>query len=160
MSFPYTVIRDTREKKNHGWTWNARKGVCAGTVERKLDTGDYSLEGFEDILTIERKGSVSEWAQNVTQKRFKNELLRLDKIKYPWIMLEFTVTDVLRYPVGSGLPKNRMRYIKLRGPAILRMTVEMMFQHRARIIFCGDNGREITSSIFKRMIEHADRIKA
>ncbi len=156
MPLPYTVIRDTREKQNHGWIWNPRKDLCTGTVMRKLDTGDYTLDGFEDVLAIERKGSVAEWAQNVTQKRFKKELQRLDKIKYPWILLEFSIDDVLRYPAGSGMPKNKMLYIRLRGPAIMRMTVEMMFQHRARILFCGDNGRDIASSIFKRMIESVD----
>lgn len=159
MSFPYVVVRDTREKENQGWSWNKSK-YCAGTVTRKLDTGDYTLEvdGVEmsDYLTIERKGSISEWAKNVTEARFERELERLDGIQHPWILLEFNMTDVLNYPVGSGIPQSKWRYLKFRGPFILKKMTEMMRDHRVNIVLCGANGKEVASNIFKRIIEHAD----
>lgn len=154
MSSPYVVVRDTREKDNKGWTWKKSK-YCAGTVTRKLDTGDYTLEGMEGYLSIERKGSISEWAKNVTEARFEDELQRLDGIKHPWILLEFNMTDVLNYPVGSGIPKSKWRYLKFRGSFILKKMTEMMCDHRVHIILCGANGKEVASNIFKRVIEHA-----
>jgi len=160
MPFPYVVVRDTREKDNQGWTWNKSK-YCVGTVTRKLDTGDYTIEVdgqcMSDYLTIERKGSISEWAQNVTEARFERELERLDGIQHPWILLEFNMTDVLNYPVGSGIPKSKWRYLKFRGPFILKKMTEMMLDHRVNIVLCGNNGKEVASNIFKRIIEHADR---
>ena len=155
----YVVVRDTREKENQGWTWNKSK-YCAGTVTRKLDTGDYTLEldgkCMSNYVTIERKGSISEWAKNVTEARFERELERLDGIQYPWILLEFNMTDVLNYPVGSGIPKSKWRFLKFRGPFILKKMTEMMCNHRVRIILRGANGKEVASNIFKRVIEHAD----
>jgi ERCC4-type nuclease len=155
MPFPYVVIRDTREKENQGWSWSKSK-YCAGTETRTLDTGDYSLEGMENYLAIERKGSISEWAKNVTEARFERELERLDGIQHPWILLEFNMTDVLNYPVGSGIPKNKWRWLKFRGPFILKKMTEMMRDHRVNIVLCGANGKEVASNIFKRVIEHAD----
>jgi hypothetical protein len=160
MPFPYVVVRDTREKTDQGWTWNKSK-YCAGTVTRKLDTGDYTVEidgvCMSEYLTVERKGSISEWAKNVTEARFERELERLDGIQHPWILLEFNMTDVLNYPVGSGIPKAKWRYLKFRGPFILKKMTEMMRDHRVNLFLCGANGKEVASNIFKRVIEHADR---
>ena len=153
MTPQYTVLRDTREKVDQGWQWRKSK-YCLGTETRKLDTGDYTLEGLEDYLTIERKGSISEWCKNVTGARFEKELIRLDTIQHPWILLEFNMTDVLNYPVGSGIPKHKWRYLKFRGSFILKKMTEMMRDHRARIILCGGNGKDVASNIFKRTIEH------
>jgi ERCC4-type nuclease len=158
MASPYVVLRDTREKVDQGWTWRKSK-YCAGTVSRKLDTGDYSIEVdgacLSDYVVVERKGSISEWAKNVTEARFERELVRMDGIQYPWILLEFNMTDVLNYPVGSGIPRAKWRYLKFRGPFILKKMTEMMRDHpRVNIILCGANGKEVASNIFKRMAEH------
>jgi len=159
MPFPYVVVRDTREKDKQGWIWNKSK-YCAGTVTRKLDTGDYTIEMdgvcMSSYVTIERKGSISEWAKNVTEARFERELERLDDIQYAWILLEFNMTDVLNYPVGSGIPKCKWRYLKFRGSFILKKMTEMIRDHRVKIILCGANGKEVASNIFKRVVEHAD----
>ena len=58
----FTVIRDTREKKGHGW-WFDESSHCTGTEVKKLDVGDYSIKGREEIVCIERKESVSEIAK-------------------------------------------------------------------------------------------------
>ena len=159
MPFPYVVVRDTREKDGQGWTWKKSK-YCAGMAKRKLDTGDYTLEVdgvcVSEYLTIERKGSISEWAKNVTEARFERELIRLDGIQHPWILLEFNMTDVLNYPVGSGIPKSRWRYLKFHGPFILKKMTEMMRDHRVNIVLCGANGKEVAFNIFKRTVEYAD----
>ena len=40
----FTIIRDTREKKGHGW-WFDESSHCTGTEVKKLDVGDYSIKG-------------------------------------------------------------------------------------------------------------------
>ena len=72
-SKPFTIIKDTREQD--GYTFessSSRYHTCNGMISRKLDTGDYSIEGLEDKLCIERKASVVEFANNVghAQVRF------------------------------------------------------------------------------------------
>ena len=52
------IIIDTREQKP--WEFPGHT-----TAVQKLDTGDYSVEGLEDILCIERKQNTSEFAKNI-----------------------------------------------------------------------------------------------
>ena len=60
----YKVIKDTREQDGYTFeSFTGRYTSCKGMVVKKLDTGDYSLEGLEDKLCIERKGRVSELAK-------------------------------------------------------------------------------------------------
>lgn len=91
------------------------KDLCQGSIVKKLDTGDYSMEGYEDILCIERKRTVSEIAQNITQDRFKNELCRMSDYKYKFIIYEFDWLDVLNFPYNSNLPKSLIKRIRTRG---------------------------------------------
>ena len=51
---PFKIIKDTREQE--GYTFqpsSSRYHKCEGMVVRKLDTGDYSLEGLEDKVCVE-----------------------------------------------------------------------------------------------------------
>ena len=69
---PFTVIKDTREQD--GWTFerfDTRYHTCTGMVLQKLETGDYSLKGMENIFCIERKGSVAELAQNLGKDKYR-----------------------------------------------------------------------------------------
>ena len=71
----------------------------------KLDTGDYSVAGLEEVLCIERKKSVSEIANNIVEKRYKDWTKRMSKYKYKFLMLEFDLDDVYRYPRIHDVPK-------------------------------------------------------
>jgi len=148
----YLVIRDTREKIRNGWIWKPSK-YCLGTHEGTLQTGDYTIQGYHKLLTIERKGSISEWAQNITQARVERELERMEEIRFPFVLLEFTMTDIMNYPIGSDVPKKLWPRLKVRGSYILKRTIEFEMQYRTKIIFCGGSGKEIASSIFKRTVE-------
>ena len=77
-STDFTIIIDTREQQP--WTFNNHT-----VANRKLDTGDYSIEGLENILCIERKKSASEFANNIVESRFKDVLMRMNQLKYSFI---------------------------------------------------------------------------
>ena len=64
-----TIIIDSREQKK--WPFQNVKVETA-----KLDTGDYSLKGYEDRITIERKSKV-DLIKTVThdRERFKREFV-------------------------------------------------------------------------------------
>ena len=54
----YKVIKDTREQDGYTFeSFTGRYTSCKGMVVKKLDTGDYSLEGLEDRLCIEKRKS-------------------------------------------------------------------------------------------------------
>ena len=65
----YKVIKDTREQD--GWFFSPYD-KCSGMEVGTLNTGDYTLEGFEDVVCIERKASVSEVAMNLRKKKKLN----------------------------------------------------------------------------------------
>ena len=149
---PYTIVKDSREKAGHGW--NFRKSEhCSGQITTMLATGDYTILGLEDVFTIERKGTVREFAQNVTEKRFDAELQRLDLITYPFVVLEFTMDDLLKYPVGSGIPAYKWKYLVIKGPQILKLMLEFEIKYRTKFILAGEHGQAVATSIFKRVME-------
>lgn len=149
---PFTIIVDTREQT----PWEFPEFSVAN---RKLDTGDYSIEGLEKIFTIERKRSVSEIAGNITEKRFVNELERMVEFRHKFILMEFTLNNLLDYPVGSTVPRRLWNSLKITGKYLLKTLTEMSIKYNVHIIYCGnkDNAEEMALSIMKRMAEFYGR---
>jgi len=150
MTDKYTVIQDTREQE--GWFFT-KTSACDGMVRKKLDTGDYSLKGYEEILAIERKGKISEFAKNIVENRFEKELQRLEEFEYPFILLEFDMRDVLEYPRSSKIPNSKRRLTKVTGGFILKRIIELQIKYKTKIILCGEEGWKVALSIFKRVVE-------
>ena len=119
----------------------------------KLPTGDYTIQGFEKILTIERKQSTSEFSQNILEARFDRELVRLEAFKYPFIILEFTMDDILDYPKGSGIPIRLWPKLRINSWKLLKTLMEYELKYKTKIILAGKNGKEVAASIFKRVVE-------
>lgn len=156
---PYTVVKDTREQ--NGFTFERSTGkhmVCKGMVVRKLDTGDYSILGLEDKLCIERKASVSEIAINLgkDKRRFLDEIERMKDFEFKFIILEFSLEDVLNFPEGSNIPEEKWDSIVISNKYILKMLVEFQMYDNIHVIFCGDrkNAKLMTNSILKRVNEY------
>jgi len=142
---------DTREQT----PWEIRSEKISDVRVRKLDTGDYTVLGLEDKLCIERKKSVSEVATNVTEKRFERELERMEAYPHSFLILEFSIDDVMAYPVGSNIPKSKWRKIRVRGPFIMKRLEEIMVRHNVTVVFCGDvdNAQMVGIGIMKRVYE-------
>lgn len=94
-----TAIIDTREQLPLDLRW--RSGECLKSIRRKLDTGDYSIEGFEDRLTVERK-SVPDLVGCIGKgrDRFERELERMLKIPSRCVVVEghWADLEVGNYP--------------------------------------------------------------
>jgi predicted DNA-binding protein len=154
----YTVIKDTREQD--GYTFEAFTGrytSCKGMIVEKLDTGDYSLEGLEDRLCIERKGRISELAINLgkDKARFMREIERMKEFEFRFLVLEFSLDDVLKFPEGADIPERNMSKVKITGKYILKMLIEIQMNHNIPIYFCDNkrNAKYLINSIFKRVNE-------
>lgn len=146
----YLVVRDTREQQ--GWTF-ASSPYCDGTVLKALKTGDYSLVGLEDRFVVERKKSVSEFAKNMLEPRFEREMARLEGFAHAYILCEFTLDDVQRWPLGSGLPPKVARTIKITKYFILKRLMDFHVQYKTKFIFAGIHGEAVMASLFKRINE-------
>lgn len=149
----YAVIRDSREKEGMGW-WFSKDDYCQGTVCRKLDTADYSIENFETKFAIDRKGQVSEFATNLSDPRFYRELERFDTFKRGWIFNEFYLDDIMIWPATSGIPKRQLQYVKTTPKYLIMKLNEIQVKFNVSVLFVGSYGKEVASSMFKRWVEH------
>lgn len=157
-SKPFTIIKDTREQE--GYTFessSSRYHTCYGMVDQKLDTGDYSILGMEDKLCIERKASAVELANNVghDQTRFLKEIERMKSFPYKFLILEFSLSDLMDYPNGTNIPEEDWSKLKVTNKFMLKMIMEFQLYHDIHVIFCDSkkNAKWAVLSIIKRVNE-------
>lgn len=142
----FTIIIDTREQ--HPWEF-----ADHAISKHKLDTGDYSIQGLENILCIERKNGVAEIANNIVEPRFKDVIERMKTFKHAFILVECDYEQLMTYPVGSNVPERLWSNMKLSPGFILKFLIELSVHHNIHVIFCGNpNWAEKTAlSIMKRI---------
>ena len=84
-----TIIVDSREILRYHFPCPSRVAT--------LKTGDYSAEGLEDLLCIERKalpdllGCIGK-----SRDRFERELERMRSFRYPFLLIESTLQEMAR----------------------------------------------------------------
>lgn len=146
LNHDFTIIIDTREQQ----PWSFEHFT---TAHKKLDTGDYSIEGLEHLLAIERKKSVSEFANNITESRFRDVIDRMSKMKYSFLLLEFDLSDVLSYPIGSTVPKKMWDKIKISPAFIIKNLLDLELFHNIQVIYCGgsSDAEAMASHILKKV---------
>lgn len=142
----FTIIVDTREQKP--WLFDNH-----AKANSKLDTGDYSIQGYENLIAIERKRNVAEFANNITESRFVDVVDRLSKIPHSFILFEFNIDQVMNYPIGSDIPKRLWNKIRISPAFILKHIVDLQVEHNIKILFCGNsaNAEKIALSILRKV---------
>jgi len=149
----FTIIRDTREKKGHGW-WFDEDAYCIGTEAIKLDIGDYSIKDKEHVLCIERKESVTELAGNCGEKRFLEQLKKMSSFPYAFLLLEFTWDSIYNYPIGTNIPLDKINKVKIKGEYIMRVLTSAQIEHSIHVIACGNQMR--AEQIAFRIMRHVN----
>ncbi len=152
----YHILRDSREKDGEGWYWPAEdkqpgKIQIVGTKTACLDSADYTLEGFEDTVRIERKAGFAEMFGNMIPKdhkdRFEREMERLRGIPHKYIIIE---TNVSKDVLSLGVPQ-----MGFKGPpisAITKWLFELQMQYGIVPIFAGDCGKKFARQIFENIV--------
>lgn len=150
----YTIIRDTREQENHGWTFGAhipdhRPPRCDGMITETLKTGDYSVVGYTDIFAIERKADFAElWGNYSSKKRpaFEAEMERMSSLKYPYIIIESSLSpDIMELSppqFTKGVP----------GKAFVRWLMYISVKYGVHIIPAGACGRQVAQMICEEVV--------
>ena len=150
----FVVIQDTREK--NGWNFDIYDS-CIGTLSKGLKTGDYTIEGREDFLIIERKATTAELALNLGKKRvqFEAELERMMSFQYPYIICEFSESRLMQFPRGSSIPKRRWRYLRMNGKFMRKKLHDYEEKYGVEIIFCENrhSAEEKAVEIFEKILE-------
>ena len=94
---------------------------------------------------------------NITQDRFERELERMKDFPWRYVLLEFTMQDVVNFPKGTKIPSYKKRYMKVRGPFLLKRIIELQKKYDVPFMFCGEHAKEVCSSIFKRFMENQSK---
>lgn len=131
-----TVIRSGQERKNY-WDFGPDE-YCLGTLSAPIKTGDYTIKELpKDMFTIERKYSVGEIYYNLFEKRFSNELDRMEPFKYKFIICQFQLRDVITFPINSGIPARYWDGLKSNSNFIMSSLMKIMTIRQIPIIFAG-----------------------
>lgn len=141
------VIIDTRDKEHairgivayfdrHGIEWE----------RRKLDTGDYMLEGRPELV-IDRKQSLSELAHNLLsadRARFYREIRRA---REQGIRLIVLCEEGISVRTLADVQKWKPKYGKVTGKALADAIYRLEIGYGVPVVFCGKR------STGKRIVE-------
>ena len=119
-----TVVVDSREQEPYIFD---SEGVRA--TRRTLPAGDYSLDGWEEAVAVERK-TLEDLVSTLirSRKRFHKELERLAGYSSACVVVEANLGDILTRSYPSGAHPN----------AVLGSVVSIVVDFRIPVFFCSD----------------------
>ncbi|MEN6582999.1 MAG: ERCC4 domain-containing protein [Armatimonadota bacterium] len=81
------IVIDSREQRPYFFD---------NAIRAALPAGDYSLEGLETTIAIERK-SLQDWINTIlrSKRRFRAELEKLQSYKFAAVVIESSVAEIL-----------------------------------------------------------------
>ena len=149
------IVQDTREKEPWQLTTFAE---CEEQIVKTVSTGDYIIKGKETLITIDRKKSPTELANNLGMhiKRFENEMERMQEYTYRYIICEFPYEKLLKFPYGCGLPKFLTKRIRVRGKFLIKQAKRLADKYGVEFIFCAsrEEAQERAIALFKGALEN------
>ena len=139
----FRIVIDTREQAPYGFD-------CQ-TVRRKLEAGDYSVAGLEQVVAVERK-SLPDFASTVIHnfRRFAAELEKLSQLRSACIIVEADLAAVLR-----GQASGALRDV---SPAsLLGAAVHISLRYGVPVFWCGSRqGARAFTDAWLRMFVRLD----
>lgn len=116
------IAIDTREQLPFAF-----EGVA--TERRKLDAGDYSVVGLEEVVTVERK-TLDDLAKSLItdRERFLDVVRRMERLPVAVVMVEGSLEDIAqrRYSIGAH------------REAVLGALLSLVVDHGVSVILAGD----------------------
>lgn len=139
--FPAAVIIDTREQRP--FRFDAVPGTVVRTVTAGLPSGDYSLDGYESAVAVERKG-IGDLFNTVGQgrQRFVRELARLAGYRFAAVVVEAEWSAVIDDPPRHTALKPRTVYRSV-----------LAWQQRYPVVWWFCPGREFAEYTTFRILE-------
>ena len=118
------VITDTRERQPYGFDPGR-----VTTVRRALRSGDYSLEGFEERVAVERK-TLDDFAQSLirARERFLAEMRRLESFDAACVVVEGSLRDLMEGKAATGAHPS----------SLLGAALSLIVDHGIPVFFCSD----------------------
>ena len=148
-----TLIIDTREK--FPWDFEGDQAF-AEVIYRKLDAGDYAIEGMEGVLVIERKATVDELFNNFTKdkKRIAAEFERLKDHRFKIIVVEETCDDIMNpYKYFVNKKKINKQSPKMPVAVVTSGLTKLMFEQDVHIVYGGTRAQAMARGILLHAYE-------
>jgi len=151
--YDFKIFVDTREQT----AWGFEFYDCT-TEEITIKYGDYTVQGMEDRIRIERKASTAEIFGNLCTKnglrKFKREMAELQAtVDSFFILCEFPETYMYTFPVNSGIPKSE--WPKPSAKFLRKRMYELQEEFDVKVIYCEDaiKAEEIAYNILRETYE-------
>jgi DNA excision repair protein ERCC-4 len=121
---PVTIIIDTREQEPY--SFDPR---LAAAVRRALPAGDYSIEGMETLVAVERK-TLDDFVSTVihSRRRFREELRKLASYRTACVVVEAGLADILQRRYQGGAHPN----------AVLGSALSIILDFGIPVFFCAN----------------------
>jgi len=118
------IVVDTREQEPYAFDPQR-----VTVVRRALPAGDYSVEGWEGAVAVERK-TLEDFVSTVIRgrARFRKELRRLEGYEAACVVVEADLRDLLLGRFRSGAHPN----------AVLGAVLSIVVDYRIPVFFCSD----------------------
>lgn len=143
---PLAIVVDTREQHPfafHGITGVRGRELETATCRAGLKTGDYSIQGLEDEVAIERKSKADLYGTvGRGRARFEREIERLAAMQFPAVVLECDLQSLLRPPERSRVSPS----------SVLNSLIAWSVRHRIPIWPCP--GRRFAEIVTYRLLQH------
>jgi DNA excision repair protein ERCC-4 len=119
----FRIVTDTREQAPYGF-------ACQ-VIRKKLDAGDYSVEGREHVVAVERK-SLADFVHTVIHDfpRFAVELEKLARLSAACVVVEADLDHVLR-----GLAADTLRGVA--PDAVMGAALAITLRYCVPVFWCG-----------------------
>jgi ERCC4-type nuclease len=140
------IIVDTREQLPYKFIASKR---CAGCKVETLNAGDYSIEGMQGTIVVERKKDIDELRGNLgkNRDRFERELQRMvdSGIKFKFIVVEDYYSSIWK-----------RGFSRMNPMAVFESILALELKYDVRFIFCGTRkmGHTITRSLLLRAYDY------
>jgi ERCC4-type nuclease len=129
----FNILVDTREQKPY---------LFVNMVEQALKTGDYSLQGMESLICIERKSKADIFmCAGHERKRFVAELERMQEYKYSAIVIESSLQDMTVQPA----------YTRMNPKSVINSLLAWSVRYGVHVFFA-DN-RSLAQNLVYRLLE-------
>lgn len=124
--YPFIVAIDTREQRPFDFeTGNSEAKIF--TIKETLKTGDYSVYGFENKISVERKSKADLFGSVTSgRERFEREFARLAKFERKCLVCEASQASILEGISGSQVDP----------AAVLRTAISWSGRYGVPFFFC------------------------
>ena len=143
----FVIVVDSQEAK-YPYLFSGELIIRKPLLVDGVRTGDYSVQGFEKQITVERK-TITDLYSSLSQRRtkFMEEMWKLQYFESKALVIEGTYDQVINPPRTSYVKK----YSKIHRNSVLGSLVKINMEFGITVIFAGNrrNGEEWTLHTLK-----------